>query len=228
VAKRDGPSKRLRAAIARAKRGRAGDPPPVPETFEGITIPPHGLFALGVGWKPVAKAFRAFGYDPRNPLDWEKLISAFAEVHFSAPRRKTKTWNDGSLCQLAADAKWAESVIDDEDDEEICKRLVEISRYKKFAVQTLRRRLPDARKVLADTVSSFAKSALDTDKKAVEAWVIKKYVAYNKQPHFPLFDLTIDDLLAGRRPAFALPRDPTIDGLILNVLKAKLRELRGN
>jgi hypothetical protein len=63
VAKRDSPSRRLRAAIARAKRGRTGDPPPVPE-FTAITI--H----LDRGPKAIAVAARnaknarsvAFGY----------------------------------------------------------------------------------------------------------------------------------------------------------------------
>jgi hypothetical protein len=222
VAKPDSATKRLREVIARAKRGRPRDPPPVTETFEGITIPPDGFFGFGIGWKPVVKAFRAFGYDPRDPYDWERLISALAEAHFSNPRHKPETWNDGSLCQLAADAKWAEGVINNEDDTAICERLVEVSRYKKFAVQTLRRRLPDARKVLADTVSLFAKSA--PDKKAVEAWVIKKYVAYNKRPFFPLFDLTIDELLVGRRPAFWSPPDPALEELLTALIaKAKLR-----
>jgi hypothetical protein len=212
VAKRDGPSKRLRAAIARAKRGRTGDPPPVPE-FTAITI--H--LDRGPWWKPVAKAFRAFGYDVRNPQDWECLLHALADAHFGEPRRKPKFWNEGRLCQLACDFARAKAANPGKTDEAIRKLLVKGERYRKVRSETIRRLMPAARKVLAEAVSFYAECAQENREptppfaprpwsntpvstKDVEAWIIEQYAAFKGQPVMPDWDLDdLDDLIARLR-----------------------------
>jgi hypothetical protein len=38
--------------------------------------------------KPLKKAFKAFGLDPRNPFHWRKLLAYFSDAHFASQRRR--------------------------------------------------------------------------------------------------------------------------------------------
>ena len=55
--------------------------------------------------KPLKKAFKAFGLDPRNPFHWRKLLAYFSDAHFASQRRRgpQELWSDDRLCQLLRD-----------------------------------------------------------------------------------------------------------------------------
>src|SRR5215467_15860700 len=53
---------------------------------------------------PLVDAFKAFGLDHKNLSDWRRLMSIFADVHFSKHKPgRPKDWTDLKLCQLLID-----------------------------------------------------------------------------------------------------------------------------
>lgn len=92
-------------------------------------------------------AFDAFGLDPARPDHWRRLCALFAEAHFVSHRGpgQHKKWGGEELCQLWADFAAVKQKHQDEDEEELRKRLRKDARYRRLTTGTIRRRLQDAR-----------------------------------------------------------------------------------
>jgi hypothetical protein len=157
MAKKDRPSKYLAQWIVPRKpddrRSRLGEDPP-PHPYK-LSIRVHPL----IHYQAVQDAFLAFDLDPGEPEDWEKLIIRFCEAHF-VKRGAPRTWGHAKLGQLAADfarAKAANPGI--KKDKDIRERLVKDKdkmfggRYRKYGCETIRRKMPAARKELAKAIA---------------------------------------------------------------------------
>src|SRR5262245_59464606 len=98
----------------------------------------------------VTAAFKDFGLDPKNSLHTKILLGILAVVCFPSRRSHTKKWDDDCYVRLArcfeVIDRERESVSDSEAAEHIQR---EFSGFKEFTAvtpDTLRRRLPEARK----------------------------------------------------------------------------------
>jgi hypothetical protein len=184
MSKKDAPARYIAGLLAYVKQ-YTGEPPPVPETFEGISIPPNGSFSDPVNWEPVRAAFKALKLDARKAEHWETLIYSLAYAHFGKPltSHRPKIWEEGTLCQLWADftrmrARWA-----GRSQREICKILVtDYSHYKHLDADTVRRRLPDARKAFIERITA--------DK---EAWIQGTGLAWTPVQEKKLAEQTVKE-----------------------------------
>jgi hypothetical protein len=167
MAKKDGPSKRLAKNIAwsqrfaKSQRERTARPAPVYDVFKGISIPLGGWLSLDFEWRPVREAFKKFGLDPGNPHDWERLIHDLADAHFGGTRGRWTVWTSLKLCRLAADFAAAKAAHPGKLHKDIRKLLKKKDRYRKLDTETIRRRLPEARKELAQAVADCRKYLRD-------------------------------------------------------------------
>ena len=112
--------------------------------------------ALHLGLEPIANsprlhngvtaAFKYFGLDAKSPLHNRLLVGILADVCFQSRRTHTKKWDDYRYVLLAR----CSEVVDREHDSEAAEHIQrEFSCFKEFTAvtpDTLRRRLPEARK----------------------------------------------------------------------------------
>jgi tetratricopeptide (TPR) repeat protein len=116
----------------------------------------HHALSLDDLDKPLKKAFKAFGLDPRNPFHWRKLLAYFCDVHFDPRQRRRgpqKLWSDGRLCQLLQDFDRIKRQLlvpgSKIGDLELCERLKRHSSlgkaYAEFSAKTVLRNLQRAR-----------------------------------------------------------------------------------
>jgi hypothetical protein len=197
MAKKDGPGKRLKEAIAFYGRSRSGPPPVIDEEFKGITLCKTSFY-LGCcsrEWQTVCKAFEAFGYSTSNPGDWDSLIYYLADAHFGTQRGRRVSWDDDKLCRLWVDFAQIKFAKERRTDEEICKLLARDTggkfgrRYAKMSAKTLRRLIPRARKTFGKattemveiirTACSYVTDVTWSDdlKPKIEAWVFERFAA---------------------------------------------------
>jgi hypothetical protein len=153
MAKKSGPARYIARHIA--LRRTLGDPPPIPEEIPDITISTRGM--LSAVWSPVLRdAFKAFSLDPSKPLDWKWLIYLLAAAHFQKRSGRRPRWSEEKLCELAAEVAAAKAANPGKSDAAVCKLLAADKgfrrRHGKIGRETLRRLLPQARK-LADELS---------------------------------------------------------------------------
>jgi hypothetical protein len=160
MARKDRPAKYIADLLARVKH-YTGEPPPVPQKFEGISIPQDGYFSDPVNWEPVRAAFKALKLDARKPEHWETLLYYLADAHFGKPSHKPKTWTEGTLCTLWADFTQMRAIFTGKSQREICQIMVNnyllSSRYGHLDGDTIRHRLPEARKAFIEHIMAYKK-----------------------------------------------------------------------
>src|SRR5262245_33053692 len=97
--------------------------------------------------KGVTAAFKYFGLDAKSPLHTEILLGILADVCFPRRSHRKKKWNDYYYCDLArcfeVIAREREAVSDSE-----AAKLIRLKfwGFEHLTDDTLRRRLPEARK----------------------------------------------------------------------------------
>jgi hypothetical protein len=155
MSKKDGPARYLAGLLARVKY-YTGEPPPVSKTFEGISIPPGGLFSDPINWEPVRAAFMALRLDARKAHDWEVLLCELASAHFGKRSHKPKIWEGPTLHQLWADYTRMRVRFAGKSQREICEILVtDYSHYKHSNAGTIRRKLPEARQAFIEMAMEY-------------------------------------------------------------------------
>jgi hypothetical protein len=158
---------------------------------------------------PVREAFRALGLDPAKPADWEVLISRLCDAQFGKRSGAPKAWDRSKLCQLAADFARVQAANPHKTHEDIRKLLVRDKRfgdrYHKIGHETIRRRIPEARKELASVIAVFKSevqselklsSLTPAQEKQVEDWTIEKYSTMINRWFDPYLLLSLDEIKA--------------------------------
>ena len=168
--------------LARVKHYTSA-PPPVPETFEGISIPPNGFFfGDPIYWEPVRAAFKALKLDARKTQDWEALLYYLADAHFGKPSHKPKLWEGATLRQLWADFTRMRACFAGKSQREVCKILVTDSRYEHVDADTTRRRLPEAREAFIEHITAYK-----------EAWIQGTGSAWTPEQEKKVAEQTVRD-----------------------------------
>jgi hypothetical protein len=97
------------------------------------------------------KAFEVFGFDPRNPFDWRRLITHFAEANYGGKRRGApKKWTIERMVQFISDVWQVKKRHPNAKITETCRlmksdKLLE-GKYKSVPLETLRKQYRNALK----------------------------------------------------------------------------------
>jgi hypothetical protein len=194
----------------------------VPDVFsKGVTIPTDGPFTLPHIWAPIRDAFKDFDLNAEDPHDWQRLLYYLAEER---RRGNPEAWSENELCRLAVDFDVAEKANPGETVKEIYKLLVANERYKIASVtnrgnqrdrswNTLKRKMPDARRAYDRMVERLATAKLEWDRNnpSVAPSSQQQAVAFAKQAlekgAAPSFIRGMDDMLWNA--IFADPASPS-------------------
>src|SRR5262245_8884596 len=107
--------------------------------------------------KGVTAAYKYFKLDPKNPLHTKILLGILADVCFQS-RRRTKKWDDFRYVLLARCFEVIDREREGVSDNEAAKHIQrEFSGFKHLMPDTLRRRLPEARKRIQGLRREMAK-----------------------------------------------------------------------
>jgi hypothetical protein len=98
----------------------------------------------------VEKLFGAFGFDAKSPLDWVSLVRSlslefFPESQAAKRRGRHTTWDDGAYVKLLFDFNEAKSKSPNLSDDNICRLLERLPRYKPLKYRTIHRHLDRSR-----------------------------------------------------------------------------------